>query len=91
MALTKCRECGQQVSDRAPTCPHCGAPASVPARTIVATALGGVLAAAATAGLLFARSGGGSPPVIVGAIGIGAVVIGLALVVLVVRLRGGVR
>lgn len=26
MALTKCPECGQQVSDRAKKCPHCGCP-----------------------------------------------------------------
>ena len=25
MALKKCRECGQQVSSSASTCPHCGA------------------------------------------------------------------
>jgi hypothetical protein len=24
MALVKCRECGQEVSDQAETCPHCG-------------------------------------------------------------------
>lgn len=24
MALIYCRECGKQVSDQAPTCPHCG-------------------------------------------------------------------
>lgn len=26
MALIKCSECGQEVSDKAPACPHCGAP-----------------------------------------------------------------
>lgn len=26
MALIACSECGNQVSDKAPTCPHCGAP-----------------------------------------------------------------
>ena len=26
MALLKCYECGQKVSDRASACPHCGAP-----------------------------------------------------------------
>lgn len=32
MALIACRECGNQVSDQAPTCPKCGAPiAAVPA------------------------------------------------------------
>lgn len=27
MALVKCAECGGSVSDSAPACPHCGAPA----------------------------------------------------------------
>lgn len=27
MALIACRECGKEVSDQAPACPHCGAPA----------------------------------------------------------------
>lgn len=26
MALTRCNECGKEVSDRAPGCPHCGNP-----------------------------------------------------------------
>ena len=26
MALIKCPECGREVSDKAPACPHCGAP-----------------------------------------------------------------
>lgn len=26
MALTECRECGEQVSDEAEDCPHCGVP-----------------------------------------------------------------
>lgn len=26
MALVSCPDCGRSVSDRAPTCPHCGAP-----------------------------------------------------------------
>ena len=29
MALITCYECGQQMSDKAPVCPHCGAPVSV--------------------------------------------------------------
>jgi len=33
MALTKCRECGGQVSTEAATCPHCGAPQSVATQT----------------------------------------------------------
>ena len=28
MALIACGECGREISDRAATCPHCGAPAS---------------------------------------------------------------
>ena len=28
MALIKCSECGNSVSDKAVTCPHCGAPIS---------------------------------------------------------------
>ena len=31
MALSKCTECGKEVSDKAMACPHCGAP--VPALT----------------------------------------------------------
>jgi len=32
MSLIDCPECGSQVSDRAPTCPHCGVPiAAAPA------------------------------------------------------------
>jgi len=27
MALIDCRECGKELSDTAPTCPFCGAPA----------------------------------------------------------------
>ncbi len=30
MALTKCRECGGQISDKAASCPHCGAPVNTP-------------------------------------------------------------
>jgi rRNA maturation endonuclease Nob1 len=29
MAMTQCRECGQEISDQAESCPHCGAPANV--------------------------------------------------------------
>lgn len=29
MALITCSECGKQISDAAPACPHCGAPAAV--------------------------------------------------------------
>jgi DNA-directed RNA polymerase subunit RPC12/RpoP len=31
MALVACSECGKMISDRAPACPHCGAPAAVAA------------------------------------------------------------
>ena len=92
MALIKCRECGQQVSDRALTCPHCGAPAT-PKRALVAAAMAGVLAAGLAAGLLVARQGSSesSDPALIGAGAavIGAVVVGLAVVLLVVKLRGG--
>ena len=27
MALIECYECEKEISDKAPTCPHCGAPA----------------------------------------------------------------
>ena len=30
MALIKCEECGQAISDRAAACPHCGAPVGAP-------------------------------------------------------------
>jgi RNA polymerase subunit RPABC4/transcription elongation factor Spt4 len=30
MALISCPECAQQLSDRAPTCPHCGCPIAAP-------------------------------------------------------------
>jgi hypothetical protein len=36
MALTRCPECGKDVSDRAPVCPHCGNP-SGPAQPAVET------------------------------------------------------
>lgn len=32
MALVKCRECGNDVFDRADGCPHCGCPHPNPAR-----------------------------------------------------------
>lgn len=32
MALTKCEECGREISDRAPACPHCGVPRNAEAR-----------------------------------------------------------
>ena len=95
MALIKCRECGQQVSDRALTCPHCGAPPTPKRakRALVAAAMAGALAAALAAGLLVARQGSSesSDPALIGAGAavIGAVVVGLAIVLLVAKLRGG--
>lgn len=42
MALTKCRECGNQISDQAVACPHCGA--KPPKRTSTSTwVIGAVL------------------------------------------------
>lgn len=29
MALISCAECGKEISDKAPQCPHCGAPCAV--------------------------------------------------------------
>src|SRR6185369_8850556 len=29
MVLTACEECGKSISDRAPNCPHCGAPSAL--------------------------------------------------------------
>lgn len=40
MAITKCPECGGQVSDKAPACPSCGAPRSTPAGAARKTASG---------------------------------------------------
>lgn len=28
MAMIKCRECGREISDQAPSCPYCGAPSA---------------------------------------------------------------
>jgi hypothetical protein len=36
MALITCDECGQAISDRAPACPRCGAPRSLPAPSAIA-------------------------------------------------------
>ncbi len=40
MALTNCRECGQQVARRAASCPHCGVKAPGKSRLGTATSLG---------------------------------------------------
>ena len=37
MALIKCYECGKEISDKAPSCPHCGAPKLVAANKKVKT------------------------------------------------------
>ena len=37
MALIKCYECGKEISDKAPSCPHCGAPKLVAANKEVKT------------------------------------------------------
>lgn len=54
MALTKCSECGQQVSTKARTCPHCGAPS--PGSGVRAALLPAVVAL--VAGLLVALTVG---------------------------------
>src|SRR5688572_17852619 len=37
MALVKCGECGNKISDKATACPNCGAPPAVQAAAAVAT------------------------------------------------------
>ena len=49
MALVKCEECGQTVSDKASVCPHCGAPAG---NNAVVGSFFGHLFALGVAGLL---------------------------------------
>ena len=34
MALIKCYECGKEISDKAPACPHCGAPKKMSLATL---------------------------------------------------------
>jgi DNA-directed RNA polymerase subunit RPC12/RpoP len=67
MALIKCSECGKDVSDKAASCPHCGAPLLPAARRaarpweVVGTLLviGGVIASVAGSEYgLFALLGG---------------------------------
>ena len=55
MALMSCPECAKQISDKAPACPHCGAPMNAPIAastaggpTIVETGPGGVVTTEAT-------------------------------------------
>jgi hypothetical protein len=54
MALSPCPECQKDVSDKAPTCPHCGVPlrAGRASRRKLATIAGVVLVAALAAGAL---------------------------------------
>lgn len=96
MALIKCGECGQQMSDRALKCPHCGAPAVVASRALAVGLAAGVFAALLGLTLWFMRaSDAGAGPEAVGgpaagivALLVGVLVVVLALLVLVVRLRG---
>ena len=46
MAITKCQECGKEISDKAQTCPHCGAPVeegAVSSKTAQSLKSGGIL------------------------------------------------
>ena len=87
MALTKCNECGGQLSDRAMACPHCGAPARRQ-RRVVAAAMLAVVASLAV-GLMTAtsvREGAGdervaAPIVVAGLIATIAVVMGIVALV----------
>lgn len=36
MALVKCEECAREISDKAATCPGCGAPVAVTSETVIA-------------------------------------------------------
>ena len=60
MALTKCRECGKEVSTEAKACPHCGA--SKPAPSQASPWVGAVVLAAIIAGVWSAFSSSGKPP-----------------------------
>jgi hypothetical protein len=89
MALTKCEECGGQLSDRAVTCPHCGAPLQRRGRRVAA--LLGVVLAGLAAGLLTlsnVREGSGAadervaaPMVVAGVIAAVAAVMGIVALV----------
>jgi nitrate reductase gamma subunit len=89
MALTKCEECGGPLSDRAMSCPHCGAPVRKRGR-LVAAAIVGLLAALA-AGLLTragVREGAGAgderiagPMIVAGVIAMVAAVMGVVALV----------
>jgi len=47
MAMTKCKECGSQVSDKATSCPTCGLPIKPKTSKLAKFALVGVFAAMA--------------------------------------------
>ena len=89
MALTKCDECGGQLSDRAVSCPHCGAPVQRRGRRVAA--LLGVVFAALAASLLTlsnVREGAGAgdervaaPMIVAGAIAVVAAVMGIVALV----------
>lgn len=81
MALKHCSECGENVSDRAPACPHCGIPmraAEVPAWRYIWLAL--VLLVVAVMGLGFALNGLASASVL-------SLVVLLALIALTLAFR----
>lgn len=86
MALIKCDECGGQMSDRALRCPHCGAPARMSSRAIVAVLLG--VTAAVLGGLLAVssvRSEAGAEPARAAApMIVAALVVGVAVVMVIV-------
>ena len=33
MALIKCKECGNEISENATACPHCGCPVNIPTKS----------------------------------------------------------
>lgn len=53
MAMTKCKECGKEISTTAKTCPHCGASTSP-----VLDAMGNVGEAASSLGSMLMLIGG---------------------------------
>lgn len=53
MAMTKCKECGKEISTTAKTCPHCGA-----STTPVLDAIGSAGEAASSLGSLLLLIGG---------------------------------
>jgi DNA-directed RNA polymerase subunit RPC12/RpoP len=73
MALIACRECGKEISDQAPACPHCGAPqlskktnkydvppGGKPAPVLPILIAGAVIVAAIAGALSLAKSPNGS-------------------------------